>query len=45
MHAPVTKVINHTKLAWYHLIDASTILEAFKVIGATLQAWLIFMLT
>ena len=45
MHAPVTKVINHTKLAWLHMIDAFTTLEAFRVEEATLKAWLTFMLT
>ena len=41
MHAPVTKMINHNKLAWLHLIDAFTTLEAFGVV----EAWLTFMLT
>ena len=45
MHAPVTKVTDHTKLTWLHLIDAFTTLEAFRVIEATLKAWLTFMLT
>lgn len=45
MHEPVKQMIDHNKNAWLHLIDAFTSPQAFRVVDATLKAWLTLVLT